>query len=120
LIAKLWVGGVPITSSAQPGTAAPQQVQWPGAPGGKTEVTLEQDPPNPKVAPYEVLGNPRNTTSWALFRLLDKASKPPIANGISASWSLGARDVTFQILTGTSVNPFNPALFADFKCPTRL
>jgi type VI secretion system protein ImpL len=119
-IAKLWVGGVPITSSAQPGIAAPQQVQWPGAPGGKTEVTLEQDPPNPKVAPYEVLGNPRNTTSWALFRLLDKASKPPIANGISASWSLGARDVTFQILTATSVNPFNPALFADFKCPARL
>jgi type VI secretion system protein ImpL len=119
LIAKLWVGGVPVMSSSQPGTLVPQQVQWPGAPGGKTDVTLEQDPPNPKVAPSEMLGNPRNTTSWALFRLLDKASKPPIANGISARW-LFSTEVTFQILTGTSVNPFNPALFADFKCPTRL
>jgi type VI secretion system protein ImpL len=119
LIAKLWVGGVPITSSSQPGTPVPQQVQWPGAPGGKTDVTLEQDPPNPRVPLSEMLTSARNTTAWALFRLLDKASKAPIANGITARWVFST-EVTFQILTATSVNPFNPALFAEFKCPTRL
>jgi type VI secretion system protein ImpL len=120
LIAKLWVGGVPITSSSQPGTPAPQQVQWTGTVGAKTDVTLEPDPANAKVAPSEVVGNPRSTGAWALFRLLDKASKPAIPNGISASWSLLAHDVTFQIVTGTSVNPFNPTLFTDFKCPAGL
>jgi type VI secretion system protein ImpL len=121
VIAKLWIGGVPVTSSSQPGTPAPQQLQWPGAPGGKTDVTVEQDPANPRGAPSEQLGTPRNTATWALFRLLERASKQAIPNGISASWSGLAHDVTFQILlTGTSVNPFNPALFADFKCPATL
>jgi type VI secretion system protein ImpL len=120
LTAKLWIGGVPITSSSQPGTAAPQQVQWTGVVGARTDVTLEQDSLVGKGAPSEVLGNPRSTTAWALFRLLERASKPAIPNGISASWSLLAHDVTFQIITGTSVNPFNPALFADFKCPATL
>jgi type VI secretion system protein ImpL len=120
LIAKLWISGVPITSSSQPGAVAPQQVQWTGTAGSKTDVSLEQDPPNPKVPPSEQLSNPRNTTSWALLRLLDRATKSAIPNGINASWSLLARDVSFQIITGTTVNPFDPRLFTDFKCPASL
>jgi len=121
LIAKLWISGVPIISSSQPGAVAPQQVQWTGTAGSKTDVSLEQDPPNPRVPPSEQLSNPRNTTSWALLRLLDRATKSAIPNGINASWSLLARDVSFQIvLPGTTVNPFDPRLFTDFKCPTSL
>jgi type VI secretion system protein ImpL len=117
LIAKLWIGGVPVTSSSHPD---PQQVQWGGTVGGKTDVTLEQDFLIAKGTPSELLGNPRSTTAWALFRLLERASKAPIPNGISASWSLLAHDVTFQIITGAGINPFNPALLADFKCPATL
>src|SRR5258708_181474 len=98
LIAKLWISGVPIISSSQPGAVAPQQVQWTGTAGSKTDVSLEQDPPNPRVPPSEQLSNPRNTTSWALLRLLDRATKSAIPNGINASWALLARDVSFQIV----------------------
>jgi type VI secretion system protein ImpL len=120
LIAKLEISGVPIASSSQPGAAAPQQVQWTGGAGGITAVSLAPDPPSPNVAPSRQLGGSTGTTPWALFRLLDRATKSAIPNGITASWSLLAHDVSFQMLTGTSVNPFNPALFSDFKCPATL
>jgi type VI secretion system protein ImpL len=120
LSAKLEISGVPITSSSQPGAPAPQQVQWTGSTGGITAVSLGPDPPNPSVAPSRLLGGPAGATPWALFRLLDRATKSSIPNGITASWSLLAHDVSFQMLTGTSVNPFNPAIFADFKCPATL
>src|SRR6266849_4395127 len=119
LIAKLEISGIPITSSNQP-NPAPQQLQRTGAAGARTAVSLGPDPPNPRVTPSEQPGGPTGTTSWALFRLLDRATKSAIPNGITASWSLLAHDVSFQITTGTSVNPLNPALFTEFKCPTQL
>ena len=119
LIAKLEISGIPITSSNQP-NPAPQQLQWTGAAGVRTAVSLSPDPPNPRVTPSEQLGGPTGTTPWALFRLLDRATKSSIPNGITASWSLLAQNVSFQIITGTSVNPFDPRLFADFRCPSML
>jgi type VI secretion system protein ImpL len=118
-IAKLEVSGIPITSSTQP-NPPPVQVPWTGAAGARTAVSLNPDPPNPRVAPSELLGGPTGTSSWALFRLLDRATKSAIPNGITASWSLLAQDVSFQILTGTTVNPFDPRLFTDFRCPASL
>jgi len=118
-IAKLEISGIPTTSSTQP-SPPPVQVPWTGAAGARTAVSLSPDPPNPRVAPSEQLGGPTGTSSWALFRLLDRATKSTIPNGITASWSLLAQDVSFQILTGTTVNPFDPRLFTDFKCPATL
>src|SRR6266404_405299 len=118
-IAKLWINGAPITSSNQPGTPAPQPSQWTGAAGGKTLASLERDPPNPREAPSEVNGG---TSSWALFRLLDKTgTKSLTPNGVTATWSLlGQPAVTFQITTQSLVNPFDPKLFTDFRCPATL
>jgi type VI secretion system protein ImpL len=118
-IAKLEISGIPVTSSTQP-NPPPVQVPWTGAAGARTAVSLNPDPPNPRVAPSEQLGGVTGTTSWALFRLLDRATKSAIPNGITASWSLLAQDVSFQIITGTTVNPFDPRLFTDFKCPATL
>jgi type VI secretion system protein ImpL len=119
-LAKLEISGIPIASSSQPGTPAPQQVQWTGSAGGVTAVSLGPDPPNPSVAPSRLLGGATGATPWALFRLVDKGKTSAIPNGITASWLLLGHDVSFQMLTSTSVNPFNPALFTDFKCPATL
>ena len=115
LIAKLEINGIVVASSNQP-NPAPVAVQWPGA-GGKTAVSLGQDPPVPGNQPSE---QPGGTGQWALFRLLDRASKAPRPNGITATWNVGARDVPFQIGTGTVVNPLQLPALTEFKCPTTL
>jgi type VI secretion system protein ImpL len=118
LVAKLEINGVAVASSNQP-NPAPQQVQWPGA-GGKTGISLAQEPPVAGVQPYE-MPIPVPNSQWVLLRLLDRASKSPRPpNGISASWSLGGRDVTYQFGTGTNFNPLLLPALAEFKCPTNL
>jgi type VI secretion system protein ImpL len=115
LTAKLEINGMPITSSSQP-NPAPVAVQWPGA-GGKTAISLVQDTPLPGAQPSEISGG---TGQWALFRLLDKASKTPRTNSITASWIVGGREVPFQIGTGTVFNPLQLPALAEFKCPPSL
>jgi type VI secretion system protein ImpL len=113
LVAKLEINGIAVTSSDQPNPAA-MQVQWPGG-GGKSKVSLTQG--------STLLGElePSLGGQWALFRLLDRASKahrPP--NGISASWSLNLHDVSFQFAVGTSSNPLLLPALAEFRCPAKL
>jgi type VI secretion system protein ImpL len=115
LTAKLEINGLPIASSNQP-NPAPVAVQWPGA-GGRTAVSLVQDPPTPGAPPSEISGG---TGQWALFRLLDKAAKTPRNNSITASWIVGGREVPFQIGTGTVFNPLQLPALAEFKCPPSL
>jgi type VI secretion system protein ImpL len=117
LTAKLEINGLPITSSNQP-NPAPVAIQWPGA-GGKTAVSLAQDSqiPGSAAPPSEISGG---TGQWALFRLLDKASKTPKNNSITASWIVGGREVPFQIGTGTVFNPLQLPALAEFKCPPSL
>jgi type VI secretion system protein ImpL len=71
----------------------------------------------PGTQPSEI---PGGTGQWAFFRLLDKASKTSKANGITASWIVGGREVPFQIGTGTVFNPLQLPALAEFKCPTSL
>jgi type VI secretion system protein ImpL len=115
LTAKLEVNGLAVSSSNQP-NPAPVAVQWPGA-AGKTAISLVQDPLPPGAQPSEISGG---NSQWALFRLLDKASKTARANSITASWIVGGREVPFQIGTGTVFNPLQLPALAEFKCPTSL
>jgi type VI secretion system protein ImpL len=119
LQAKLEINGIQVTSSNQP-NPAPVAVQWPGA-GGRTAVSLAQDPPVAGVQPSELLPRPAGS-QWALFRLLDLASKSarPNVNAITATWILGARDVPFQLGTGTASNPLRLPALTEFKCPATL
>ncbi len=115
LTAKLEINGVAATSSNQQ-SPAPTAITWPGA-GGKTAVSLAQEPAVPGTLPSEIAGG---TGQWALFRLLDKASKSARPNGVSASWIVGGREVAFQIGTGTVSNPLQLPAMSEFKCPTTL
>ena len=125
LTAKLEINGLPVTSSSQP-NPAPVAVQWPGA-GGKTAVSLSQDQPTQQLFPGTAAPSqaPASEISggegqWALFRLLDKASKTPRANSITASRIVGGREVPFQIGTGTVFNPLQLPALAEFRCPPSL
>jgi type VI secretion system protein ImpL len=112
-VAKLEINGVPVTSGNLP-NPAPVPVAWPGAPG-RTAVSLTA----PGIQLSEQLPTPANS-QWALFRLIDKAAKYPRPNGITASWSLAARDVQFQFATGSLFNPFQLPALTEFKCPATL
>jgi len=114
LVAKLEVGGTAAISSNLP-NAAPTAVQWPGA-GGRAAVSLNPDPPTPGAQPSEIA----KTGQWALFRLLDSGSVSPRANGLTANFIVGGRDVQFQIGTGTVYNPLLLPALREFKCPTAL
>jgi type VI secretion system protein ImpL len=58
---------------------------------------------------------------WALFRLLDKASKTsPRPNALIASWTALNQDVSFQFGTGTTYNPLHLPALTEFKCPATL
>jgi type VI secretion system protein ImpL len=114
-IAKLEVGGLPVTSSKE-ANPAPVAVMWPGA-GGRTAVSLAQDPPKAGVSPSVEEGG---TGPWALFRLLDKSQRTQRGNGITATWILGAQDVSFQIATQNFPNPLQLPALTAFKCPTQL
>jgi type VI secretion system protein ImpL len=116
LSAKLEISGLVVTSSANQTNPAPIQVQWPGN-SGRTAISLIQDPQPPGTQPSEISGGPG---PWALFRLLDKASKTPRTYGITASWIVGGREVPFQLSTGTVFNPLQLPALAEFKCPASL
>ena len=110
LVAKLEINGIAVTSSDQPN---PMQVQWPGG-GGRTAVSLTQP-----GTPTSLLDG--GSGQWALFRLLDKASKTsPRPNALIASWSALNQDVSFQLGTGTSYNPLHLPALTEFKCPATL
>jgi type VI secretion system protein ImpL len=114
LVAKLEIGGAAATSSNLP-NPPPATMQWPGA-GGRTAVSLAPDPPTPGALPSEIV----KSGQWALFRLLDSASVSPRANGLTANFIVGGRDVQFQIGSGSVYNPLLLPALREFKCPTAL
>ena len=114
LVAKLEIGGAAATSSNLP-NPPPAAMQWPGA-GGRTAVSLAPDPPTPGAQPSEIV----KSGQWALFRLLDSASVSPRANGLTANFIVGGRDVQFQIGSGSVYNPLLLPALREFKCPTAL
>jgi type VI secretion system protein ImpL len=115
-VAKLEIGGFPVTSSDQPNPAT-VQVQWPGG-GGRTAVSLAA----PGVNVSELSARPPNS-QWALFRLLDQASKSsPRANTntVTANWYGVRPDVTFTFAVNTQYNPLQLPALTEFKCPAQL
>jgi type VI secretion system protein ImpL len=113
-VAKFEIGGA-AASSSNLANPSPTSIQWPGA-GGRTAVSLSNDPPTPGAQASEIVKNGQ----WALFRLLDSASVSPRPNGLTASFIIGGRDIQFQIGTGTVFNPLLLPALREFKCPTAL
>ena len=58
---------------------------------------------------------------WALFKLMDKATKENAGTqAIKATWGDGARAVTFLIRLPSDKNPFSRGGLWSFRCPVKL
>ena len=100
--------------AAQQGTPFAQtSVQWPGAGAGAASIALAPDLPDRKST-LEING------PWALFRLLDKGNVTPRGDAVTASFIVGAREVSYQFTSSSLNNPLSLAALRQFKCPNGL
>lgn len=93
----------------------PQQtlaLRWPGAAANQARVSFTGDTGTP-------LGGITQDGPWALFRLIDQSR----IGGASASdrfrftVSAGGASATFEVRTGSVLNPFTLPQLRDFQCP---
>ena len=110
--ATLTINGAAV--AAQQGTPfAPTTVQWPGAGAGAASIAILPDLPDRKST-LEFNG------PWALFRLLDKGNVLPRGDTVSASFIVGAREVSYQFSATSLNNPLTLTALRQFKCPNGL
>jgi type VI secretion system protein ImpL len=101
-----------ITGGWKPsGAANVQQLDWPGA----THMTSVGAIFDPAGTGAEL----RQTGPWALFRFLKEARLDPANGGTTYSVSIlqGERQARFDLSAASAHSPFDPDLFAKFKCP---
>ena len=93
----------------------PRDVQWPGTGSGRVQIQIS---PPPVSSPPGVTIN----GSWAWFRLLDRSA---IKSGSGAgmydiTFSIGGKQVTYELRTHSLNNPFRSGSLKAFRCPELL
>lgn len=97
---------------------APKPLQW--SPGALPEASVALYATGaaagaPPIKTFEAEG------PWALFRLLDQATKENAGErGLKASFGDGARKATLQFALPTDRNPFSRGGLWSFRCPASL
>ncbi|WP_034996129.1 type VI secretion system membrane subunit TssM [Beijerinckia mobilis] len=126
MVAKLETNGQEVSTSA--GTSVvPRSIQWPGAGGGRSAVSLSVEPDqNPAIsvgfqqpaaqAPIVL----ERFGAWSLFRLLDAASRSYSGDQLNASFSLGKRTVAFSFQAGSTLKPLTLPALSEIRCPSQL
>ena len=116
--AKFEVGGTVVTSAAvgvggapPPGSVTPVPVQWPG-PTPHTAISVTNDGLGGQPSVLE------KNSPWSLFRVLEAGGLSARGETASASFIVGGQNVSYQISTGSTRNPFNLANLREFKCPS--
>jgi type VI secretion system protein ImpL len=120
---KMDVNGV-IVESKQ-GSSSPVAVQWPGAGGGRTAISVEQTifgAPTGFGQPGQQAGGGtpsvlQRTGVWSLFRLLDAAAPALRGDRVVASFIVGGRDLQYQFGASTAQNPLMLPALREFRCP---
>jgi len=108
---KMDINGVIIESKQ--GSSSPVAVQWPGAGGGRTAISVEQTAFGNGGTPSVL----QRTGVWSLFRLLDAAAPVQRGDRVIASFIVGGRDLQYQFGTGTAQNPLVLPALREFHCP---
>ncbi|MCL2453487.1 MAG: type VI secretion system membrane subunit TssM, partial [Alphaproteobacteria bacterium] len=135
--AKFEVNGASVVTQA--GTSVvPQAIQWPGAGGGRTAVSLWTDPSvsgtsgqtsasSTSTQPAQTSTQPvqavpvatlERAGAWSLFRLLDNSHPSKTGDRLVASFVLGGRELQYSFTVGSALNPFTLPALRDFHCPT--
>jgi type VI secretion system protein ImpL len=117
-VTRLEVNGAAVESKM--GTRNPVAIQWPGAGGGHTSVSLTQTVTQftfgapPQAPPPSVLE--RNGT-WSFFRLLEDSAPAQRGDRIVASFIVGGRELQYQFSAGSAENPLILGALREFRCP---
>jgi type VI secretion system protein ImpL len=112
VIVKLEVNGTTIES--KPGNSSAVALQWPGAGGYRTAVTVTGTffgAPSGTPSVLERHGN------WSLFRLIDAGSPVKRGDRVIASFIVGGRELQYQFAGGSVQNPLTLAALREFRCP---
>jgi type VI secretion system protein ImpL len=112
VIVKLEVNGTTIES--KPGNSSAVALQWPGAGGYRTAVTVTGTffgAPSGAPSVLERHGN------WSLFRLIDAGSPVKRGDRVIASFIVGGRELQYQFAGGSVQNPLTLAALREFRCP---
>ncbi len=106
----LALGGTTIVYSHGPPVAT--QLTWPG---GMSSARLVFDPPASGSTGVLSASGP-----WALFRLFGQGSltREGSAESYLLSFRQGDRQASFALRAGSVLNPFDPSVLRDFRCPT--
>ncbi len=94
------------------GPVQTKSMQWPGEGNRSARVAFQPPGENASVT---------KTGPWAMFRLFDIARRDEESEAkFKATFKLGGRSATFDIQTGSVLNPFSLAELGSFRCPERL
>lgn len=102
------------------GSNAPKPILW-SASGGLPEASVVLYKTAAAGAAPEELRRIETEGPWALFRLIDKATKENAGEkAVKATFGDGARSVSLMISLPTDKNPFSRGGIWSFRCPTTL
>ena len=89
-------------------------VAWPGGATRINNARLVFDPAPASGPPVVQASGP-----WALFRLFGqgKLQQGPSSDRYTLTFQLADRQASFDIRAGSVLNPFEPSILRDFKCP---
>ncbi len=104
-------GGVTVANTHGPVQSTP--ITWPG-PSGMSLVRLVFDPASPGTTGVIEAHGP-----WALFRLFDQGNltQTGSADRYTVTFQQGGRSASFDIRADSVLNPFDPAVLHQFRCP---
>jgi type VI secretion system protein ImpL len=75
-----------------------------------------------EAAPASAHASLRTEGPWAWFRMLDKASVEPTAQGerYKVTFDLDGRKAALELTASSVVNPFRRAVLEQFRCVDKL
>ena len=109
--ATLTVNGGTVT--AQQGSDAAGQLNWPGAGAGAATIAIAPDLPDRK-------STLERTGAWAFFRLVDAGAMIQRGSAVDVSFIVGGREVSFEFSSASLNNPLSLSALRHFECPNGL
>jgi type VI secretion system protein ImpL len=100
------------TVSYDHGPVQTKSLKWPGDGNRTARITFQPPGDNASIT----VSGP-----WAMFELFEKAKREKVSDDkFRATFILGNRRASFDVQTGSVLNPFSLPEIAKFRCPERL
>jgi type VI secretion system protein ImpL len=94
------------------GPVRPYTITWPSSSGSRQARVSFQ--------PSDAGSTLTRTGPWALFRLIDSGARKAAQDRFLVTFSAGNHNATFDIRTGSALNPLTLPALREFRCPKEL